>query len=64
VRLLEGPDLHTVDDEVLLGREGLVVESGTAGGGAMIQVSIQPQPYLTSRWREGERETGKSQTNS
>lgn len=56
-RLLECPDLHTVDDEVLLGGEGLVVEGGTAGGGAVVQVSVHPQPYLTSRERDREKLT-------
>lgn len=38
--LLKGPHLQTVDVEVLLGGERLVVESGTAGGGATVQLSI------------------------
>lgn len=45
--LLKGPDLHTVDVEVLLGGERLVVEGGAAAGGAPIQLSIQPQAQLT-----------------
>lgn len=45
--LLEGPDLQTVDVEVLLGGERLVVEGGTFGGGASVQLSIQPQTQLT-----------------
>lgn len=47
VRLLEGPDLHAVDVEVLLGGERLVVEGGAFGGGASVQLGVQPQTQLT-----------------
>lgn len=48
MRLLEGPDLQAVDVEVLLGGEWLVVEGRAFGGGASVQLSIQPQTQLTT----------------
>lgn len=48
MKLLEGPDLQTVDVEVLLGGERLVVEGGALGGGASVQLSVQPQTQLTA----------------
>lgn len=48
MRLLKGPDLQTVDVEVLLGGEGLVVEGGAFGGGASVQLGVQPQTQLTT----------------
>jgi len=48
VRLLKGPHLHTVDVEVLLHRERLVVEGGTFGGGSSVQLGVQPQTQLTT----------------
>ena len=48
MRLLEGPDLQTVDVEVLLGGERLVVERGTFCGGASVQLGIQPETQLTA----------------
>lgn len=53
MRLLEGPDLQTVDVEVLLGGERLVVEGGAFGGGASVQLGVQPQAQLTAA-EEGE----------
>lgn len=50
--LLEGPDLHTVDVEVLLGGQWLVVKSGAFGGGSSVQFSIQPQTQLPSARKE------------
>ena len=47
VRLLEGPDLHAVDVEVLLRGQRLVVEGGAFGGGAPVQLGVQPQTQLT-----------------
>lgn len=38
--LLKGPDLQTVDVEVLLAGEWLVVEGGAFGGGAPVQLGI------------------------
>lgn len=46
--LLEGPDLQTVDVEVLLGGEGLVVEGGAFVGGASVQLGVQPQAQLAA----------------
>lgn len=54
--LLEGPDLHTVDVEVLLGGQRLVVKRGACGGGSSVQFSIQPQTQLTAAQQS--RETG------
>lgn len=51
--LLEGPDFHTVDVEVLLGGERLVVEGGAFGGGASVQLGIQPQTQLTTAEKSG-----------
>lgn len=48
VRLLEGPDLQAVDAEILLGGERLVVEGGTFGGGAPIQLRVKPQTQLAT----------------
>lgn len=48
VRLLEGPDLQAVDVEVLLGGERLVVEGGAFGGGAPVQLRVQPQTQLAT----------------
>lgn len=45
--LLEGPDLQAVDVEVLLRGERLVVEGGAFGGGASVQLGVQPQTQLT-----------------
>lgn len=47
MRLLEGPDFQAVDVEVLLGGKGLVVEGGAFGGGASVQLGVQPQTQLT-----------------
>lgn len=51
-RLLKGPDLQTVDVEVLLGRQWLVVKGGAFGGGSSEQLSIQPQAQLTTAQEE------------
>lgn len=48
MRLIEGPDLQTVDVEVLLGGQWLVVECRAFGGGASVQLSVQPQTQLTT----------------
>lgn len=48
MRLIEGPDFQTVDVEVLLGGEWLVVEGRASGGGASVQLSVQPQTQLTT----------------
>lgn len=48
VSLLKGPDFQAVDVEVLLGGEWLVVEGGTFGGGAPVQLRVQPQTQLTT----------------
>ncbi len=37
-----------MDVEVLLGGEWLVVEGGAFGGGASVQLSVQPQAQLTT----------------
>lgn len=50
--LLEGPDLQTVDVEVLLGGEGLVVEGGAFVGGASVQLGVQPQAQLAAAKEE------------
>lgn len=52
MELLEGPNLHTVDVEVLLGGQRLVVKCGAIGGGSSVQFSIQPQTQLTAAWGE------------
>lgn len=53
MRLIEGPDFQTVDVEVLLGGEWLVVEGRASGGGASVQLSVQPQTQLTSARERG-----------
>lgn len=55
--LLEGPNLHTVDVEVLLGRQWLVVKGGAFGGGSPVQLSIQPQAQLTAAGEGSENKT-------
>lgn len=55
--LLEGPDLQTVDVEVLLGGEGLVVEGGAFVGGASVQLGVQPQAQLAAAKEIKKRET-------
>ncbi len=55
MRLLKGPDLQTVDVEVLLGSKGLIVEGGTFGGGASVQLSIQPKTQMTTAEEEKKR---------
>lgn len=52
VSLLKGPDFQAVDVEVLLGGEWLVVEGGTFGGGAPVQLRVQPQTQLTTAEEE------------
>lgn len=46
--LFEGPHLQTVDVEVLLGGKRLVVKGGTFGGGASVQLGIQPKTQLAT----------------
>lgn len=46
--LLKGPDLQTVDAEILLEGQWLVVKGGASGGGASVQISIQPESQVTS----------------
>lgn len=46
--LLKRPHLQTVDVEVLLSGERLIVEGGAFGGGASVQLGVQPQPQLTT----------------
>lgn len=53
MRLLEGPDLQTVDVEVLLGGQRLVVEGCAFGGGASVQLGVQPQTQLTTAEERG-----------
>lgn len=52
--LLEGPDLHTVDVEVLLGGQWLVVKGGAFGGGPSVQLGVQPQTQLAAVREESE----------
>lgn len=56
--LLEGPNLHTVDVEVLLGGQWLVVKGGAVGGGSSVQLSVQPQAQLTAAGEGSDNETG------
>lgn len=53
MRLIEGPDFQTVDVEVLLGGEWLVVEGRASGGGASVQLGVQPQTQLTTARERG-----------
>lgn len=48
MRLLEGPHLQTVDVEVLLGGEWLIVEGGAFGGGASVQLAVQPKTQMAA----------------
>lgn len=56
--LLKGPNLHTVDVEVLLGGQWLVVKGGAFGGGSSVQFSIQPQAQLTAAGEGSENKNG------
>lgn len=56
--LLEGPNLHTVDVEVLLGGQWLVVKGGAFSGGSSVESSIQPQTQLTAAGEEQENKAG------
>lgn len=55
--LLEGPNLHAVDIEVLLGGQWLVVKGGAFGGGSSVQFSIQPQAQMTAAGEGSENRT-------
>lgn len=48
MRLLKGPHLQTVDVEVLLGGKWLIVEGGTFGGGASVQLPVQPETQMAA----------------
>ena len=50
--LFEGPDLQTVDVEVLPGGQWLVVKGGTFGGGASVQLGVQPKTKLAAAEKE------------
>lgn len=45
---LEGPNLQVLDGEVLFGGQWLIVEGGASGGGAVVEISVQPQPQTLS----------------
>lgn len=53
MRLLEGPHLQTVDVEVLLGGEWLIVEGGAFGGGASVQLAVQPKTQMAAAVERG-----------
>lgn len=46
---IEGPNLQVLDGEVLFGGQRLVVEGGAFGGGAVVKISVQPQPQTPEK---------------
>lgn len=46
---LEGPNLQVLDGEVLFGGQWLIVEGGASGGGAVVEISVQPQPQTPEK---------------